>query len=61
MEWIRSIGYRPDTLTKYASVYKNHRGLDNTNLKRFYYISNILDSSWLSPVNIESMGDILLL
>ena len=34
--------------------------LDNTNLKRFYYISNILDSSWLSSVSIESMGEILL-
>ena len=31
--------------------------LDNTNLKENNYISNILHSSWLSPVNIESMGE----
>ena len=56
MEWTRSIGHRSDTLTTHASIYKNHRIFDNTNLKRFYYISNILDSSWLLPINIESMG-----
>ena len=61
MEWTKSVGYRPDTLTTHASIYKNHRFLNNTNLKRFYYISNILDSSWFSPVHIESMGEILLL
>ena len=33
--------------------------LDNTNLKENNYISNILDSSWLSPVNIQSMVEIL--
>ena len=32
--------------------------LDNIILKRFYYISNILDSSWLSSVSIESVGKI---
>ena len=57
MEWTHSIGYRPDTLTKHASIYKNHVILDNINLKRFYHISNILDSSWLSPVSIVSMGE----
>ena len=60
MEWTRSIGYRPDTLTTHTSIYKNHRVLDNTILKGFYYMSNILDSSWFSPVNIESMEEILL-
>ena len=30
--------------------------LDNTILKGFYYISNILDSSWFSPFSIGSMG-----
>ena len=57
MEWTRSIGYRSYTLTTHASIYKNHRVFDNTILKRFYYISNILDSSWLSCVSIESMGE----
>ena len=57
IEWTRSISYRPNTLTTHASIYKNHRVLHNTNLKRCYYISNILDNSWLSPVNIESMGE----
>ena len=46
MEWIRSIGHISDTLTTHASIYKNHRVLDNTILKRFYYISNILYSNF---------------
>ena len=57
MEWTRSIGHRSDTLTSHISNYKNHRVFDNTILKRFYYISNILDSSQLSPFIIESMGE----
>ena len=57
IEWIRSIGYRSDTLTTHAFVYKNHMVLDNIILKRFYYISNNLDSSWLSSVSIESTGE----
>ena len=61
MEWIRSNGYRSETLTKHASIYKNHMILDNTILKGFYYISDILDSSWLPSVSIVSMGEILLL
>ena len=40
----------------HASIYKNHRILDNIILKIFYYISDILDSSQLSSVSIESMG-----
>ena len=62
MQRTRSIGHRPDTLTLITLVsdYKNHRVSDHMNLKGFYYISNILDSSWFSPVNIESMGEILL-
>ena len=57
MEWTRSIGHRSDTLTTHISDYKNHRVFDNTILKRFYYISDILDNSWLSSVSIESKGE----
>ena len=57
MEWTRSIGYRSDTLTTHTSDYKNHGVFDNTILKRFYYISNILNSSWLPSVSIASMEE----
>ena len=57
MEWTRSIGHRSDTLTTHISYYKNHRVFDNTILKRFHYISNILDSSWLFSVSIVSMEE----
>ena len=49
--------YRSNTLSTHTSDYKNHMILYNTNLERFYYISNILDSSWFIPVSIESMGE----
>ena len=52
MEWTRSIGHRSDTLTTHISNYKNHRVFDNTILKGFFYISDILNSSWLPPVSI---------
>ena len=57
MECSRSIGHGFDTLTTHIFDYKNHIVSDNTILKRFYYISDILDSSWLSSVSIESMGE----
>ena len=57
MEWTRSIGYRSDTHTTHISNYKNHRVFDNTILKRFYYISDILDISWLSYVSIAPMEE----
>ena len=57
MEWTRSICHKSDTLTSHISDYKNHKVLDNTILKRFYYISNILDSSWLFSVSIASMEE----
>ena len=44
MEWTSSIGYRPDTFTMHASVYKNHGVLDNTNLKDFI----IYQTSWIA-------------
>ena len=46
-----------DTLVTPISDYKNHSVLDNTVLKRFYYLSNILDSSWLPSVSIASMEE----
>ena len=59
VESARSISHRSDTLTftTHISDYKNHRVFDNTVLKRFCYILSILDSSWFSPVSIESMGE----
>ena len=59
MEWARSIGNRPSTLITITqnSNYKNHMILDNTILKRFCYILNILDSSSLFPFCIGSMGE----
>ena len=57
IKWTRSIGHRSDTSTSHISNYKNHRVFDNTILKRFYYISDILGSSWLSSVSIVSMEE----
>ena len=54
----RSIIHRSDILTTLISVYKNHMILDKTNLNENNYISDNIDSSWLSPVSIESMGEI---
>ena len=58
MEWTRSVGHGSDTLTTHISDYKNHRVFDNKILKRFYYISDILDSSWLSSVSIASIEEL---
>ena len=55
MEWTRFICNRSDTLTTHVSTTKML--LDNTYLKENNYILSILDSSWLSPVKIESMGE----
>ena len=49
------------TFTTSTSDYKNHIILEDTNMKENNYISNMLDSCGLSPVNIESMGEILFL
>ena len=57
MEWTRSIGHRSNTLTTHISDCKNHKVLDNTILKRFYYVSDILDSFWLFSVSIASMEE----
>ena len=57
MEWTRSIDLRSDTLTTHISNYKNHKVLDNMILKGFYYISNILNSSWFSSVSIALMEE----
>ena len=57
MEWTRSIGHRSDVLTTHISDYKNHRVFDNTVLRRFCYISGILDSSWLFSVSIASVEE----
>ena len=48
------------TFTTSTSDYKNHMILDDTNVKENNYISNMLDSCRLSPVNNESLGEILL-
>ena len=52
-----SIVHRSDTLKILISVYKNHLILDNTGFNRNNYISDNIDSSWLSPISIESMGE----
>ena len=57
----RSISQRSGTLTTHTSNYKNHVIIDNTVFKQNIYIFDNVDSSWLSSVSIESMGEILLL
>ena len=59
MEWAKSIGNIPDTLIiiTQTCVYKNHMILDNTILKRFCYILNILDTLGYLPFYIRSMGE----
>ena len=56
-ERIISIGHRSNTLITDAFIYQNNHSYYNTFLERFYYISNILDDSQLSPFNIRSMGE----
>ena len=53
----RSFIHRSDTLTTNIYDYKNHTILYNKSI----YISNNMADFWPLSVNIESMGNILLL
>ena len=57
MESAKYIGHRSNSLITHASAYKNIHMYYNAILERFYYISIILDGSWLSPFSIGSMGE----